>query len=145
MRSGTRNILNMLKKIAHYYVRKEYCRKAIAEQADLSAFKEKLSRPVIIGLFLIALSYTMGLPTVIAFSAFAASRNEPVVGIVGGALMYGISHLMFFVGVTMAGTKYVLAMNRWLARITLEKILGSEAKTYCALPHGESVRERLKN
>jgi predicted Na+-dependent transporter len=87
----------------------------------------------------------MGLPTVIAFSAFAASRNEPVVGIVGGALMYGISHLMFFVGVTMAGTKYVLAMNRWLARITLEKILGSEAKTYCALPYGESVRERLKN
>jgi len=145
MCSGISNILNMLKKIAHYYARKEYCRKAIAEQADLSAFQEKLSRPIIIGLFLIALSYTMGLPTVLAFSAFAASRNEPVIGIIGGALMYGISHLMFFVGVTMAGSKYVLAMNRWLARITLEKILGSEAQTYCALPQGEAAGERLKN
>ena len=135
----------MFKKIAHYYVRKEYCRKAIAEQADLSAFKEKLSRPIISGLFLIALSYTMGLPTVIAFSAFAASRNEPVIGIVGGALMYGISHLMFFVGVKMAGTKYVMAMNRWLTRIILEKILGSEIKTFCALPQEESISEQLKN
>ena len=138
-------ILKMFKKIAHYYVRKEYCRKAIAEQADLSAFKEKLNRPIISGLFLIALSYTMGLPTVIAFSAFAASRNEPVIGIVGGALMYGISHLMFFVGVTMAGTKYVIAMNRWLTRIILEKILGSEIKTFCAVPQKESINEPLKN
>ncbi|MEN6331654.1 MAG: hypothetical protein ABFD57_06680 [Smithella sp.] len=135
----------MFKKIAHYFVRKEYCRKAIDEQADLSTFKEKLSRPIYTGLFLIALSYTMGLPTVIAFSAVAASMNQPVIGVVGGALMYGISHLMFFIGVTMAGKKYVVAMNRWLTRIILEKILGSEVKTSRALPQEESISEQLKN
>lgn len=138
-------IVRMFKKIAHYYARKEYCRKAIDEHADLSAFKEKLSRPIYAGLFLIALSYTMGLPTVIAFSAIAASMNQPVIGVVGGALMYGISHLMFFIGVTMAGKKYVMAMNRWITRIILEKILGSEIKTFCTLPQEESINEQLNN
>jgi hypothetical protein len=126
--------LNILNRIAHYFARKSFCRTAIDEHADLGAFKEKLSRSIVIGLILIALSYAIGLPTVVAFGAIAASMNKPLLGVIGGALIYGISTLMFFVGIKMAGTKYFLALTRWLTRIILEKILGPEAKAQYPLP-----------
>lgn len=129
--------MSILKKLARYFARKNFCRTAIDEHADLSAFKDKLSCSIITGLILIALSYTIGLPTVVAFSAIAASMNEPLIGIIGGALIYGISTLMFFIGVKMAGMKYFVTLNRWLIRIILEKILGPEAKAhYSPLPEG---------
>ncbi len=136
--------MSILKKIAHYFARKSFCRKAIDEHADLSAFKEKLTRSMIIGLVLIALSYAIGLPTVLAFSLIAASMHKPLIGIIGGALIYGISTLLFFVGIKMAGMKYFVALNRWLARIILEKILGDEAKSSCILPPEGSENEKLK-
>lgn len=127
----------MLKKLARYFSRKNFCRTAIDEHADLSAFKDKLSWQIVTGLILMALSYTIGMPTVVAFSAIAASMNKPLIGIIGGALIYGISTLMFFVGVKMAGMKYFVALNRWLVRIILEKILGPEAKAqHAPLPEG---------
>jgi hypothetical protein len=120
--------LSILKKTAHYFARKSFCRKAIDERADLSAFKERLTPPIIFGIILTALSYAIGLPTVIAFSAIAASMNKPLIGIIGGLLIYGISTLMFIIGIKIAGTKYFLTLNRWLTRIILERILGEEAK-----------------
>lgn len=137
--------MNIFKKIALYFARKDFCRKALDEQADLSAFKEKLNRTIVTGLILMALSYTIGTPTVVAFIAIAASMNEPLIGVVGGALIYGISTLMFFIGLQMTGTKYVMVVNRWLVRVILEKILGSGANNSCALPQEGSGRQQLKN
>ncbi|PKN73700.1 MAG: hypothetical protein CVU52_07060 [Deltaproteobacteria bacterium HGW-Deltaproteobacteria-10] len=136
--------MSILKKIAHYFARKSFCRKAIDEHADLSAFREKLTRPMVVGLFLIALSYAIGLPTVIAFSVIATSMHQPLIGIIGGALIYGISTLLFIVGIKMAGMKFLVAINRWLVRIILEKILGDEAKTSCILPPEGSENEKPK-
>lgn len=137
--------MRILKKIARYFARKSFCRAAIEEHADLGAFKEKLTVPIIAGLTLVALSYTIGLPTVIAFSAFAASMNKPLIGIIGGALIYGISTVMFIIGIKMAGTKYFIAFNRWIARIILEKILGPEVKSLCLLPEDGSENEQPKS
>ena len=134
--------MGILKKTAEYFARKSYCRKAIEEHADLGVFKEGIKLPIVTGMILIAISYAIGLPTVLAFVAFAASMNEPLIGIIGGALIYGISTLIFFVGIKMAGTKYFVALNRWLIRTTLEKILGSEAKARCALPQGSGSEEK---
>ena len=136
--------MHILKKPAHYFARKRFCRTAIDEHADLSVFKEKLTMSIVIGIVLIALSYAIGLPTVVAFGTIAASMNKPLIGIIGGALIYGISTLMFFMGIKMAGTKYFVALNRWLARIILEKILGDEAKSAYPLPLGKSGSEQSK-
>jgi len=126
--------LSIFKKVARYFARKEFCKAAIYGHADLSAFKEKLSISIVTGLILTGISYLIGLPTVIAFGAIAASMNKPLVGIIGGALIYGISTLMFIIGIKMAGTKYFIALSRWLVRVILEKILGDEAKIIAFLP-----------
>lgn len=137
--------MTILKKPARYFARKSFCRKAIDEHADLSAFKEKLTMPIITGMILIAFSYVIGLPAVIAFAAIAASMNKPLIGIIGGALIYGVSTLMFIVGIKMAGTKYFIALSRWLVRIILEKILGDEAKGPLPLPPEISENKQPKS
>ncbi len=120
--------MRILKKIARHFARKSFCRTAIEEHADLDVFKEGLTTSTITGIALFALSYTIGLPTVVAFCAFATSMNEPLIGVIGGIVIYGVSTVMFIAGIKMAGTKYFIAFNRWLIRITLEKILGLEVK-----------------
>ncbi|PKN69222.1 MAG: hypothetical protein CVU54_10770 [Deltaproteobacteria bacterium HGW-Deltaproteobacteria-12] len=135
----------MLKNIAHYFARKSYCRKAIEEHADLSAFRERPTLPRVIGLILIAFSYVIGLPAVVALGVIAVKLDEPLIGIIGGPLIYGLSTLIFIIGIKLAGKQYLLALSRWLARIILEKILGDEVKAPCTFPPDGSGIEQPKN
>jgi ABC-type spermidine/putrescine transport system permease subunit II len=121
--------LSIVKKIALYFARKEFCRKAINERADLNVFKEKKSFSVKIGIVLVFFSYIIGLPAVVAMGALAAALKNPLVFLIGGPLIYGISTFIFILGGYLAGTKYIKAFFRWSTRIILEKILGDEAKT----------------
>jgi len=120
--------LNIIKKTALYVARKNYCRTAIEERADLSAIREKPTLSMMVGLGLIAFSYLIGMPTVIALGVLAASMGKPLMGIIGGALIYTISTIMFIIGIKMAGKKYFHVFCRWMVRIVLEKILGKDVR-----------------
>ena len=121
--------MSIIKKIALYFARKEFCINAIREHADLSIFKEKLTKTVIIGLILIVVSYLIGLPTAVIIGGFAVAKFNALVATVITTLTYGISWLLFMLGAYLAGPKYGKAFSRWLVRIILEKMLGNEAKT----------------
>ena len=107
-------------------------RQAIEERADLSAMREKPTAKMMIGLGLVAFSYVIGLPAVIAMGIIAVWLREPLVGIVGGPLIYAISTIIFIVGIKMAGKKYFHVFSRWLVRVALEKILGEDIRAVCA-------------
>jgi len=123
--------LNIIKKTALYLARKKYCKTAIEDRADLSAIREKPTLSMVVGLILIALSYTIGMPTVLALGVLAVSMGKPLLGVVGGAAIYAISTIMFFIGIKMAGKKYFHLFSRWLVRVVLEKILGEDIRTIC--------------
>ncbi len=76
--------MNIIKKTALYVARKKYCKTAIEDRADLSAIREKPTLSMIVGLVLIAFSYVIGMPTVIALGVLAASMGKPMMGIIGG-------------------------------------------------------------
>jgi len=118
--------LNIIKKTALYLARTKYCKTAIEDRADLAASREKPTVPMIIGLILIGFSYTIGMPTVVALGVFAASVGKPLLGIVGGAVIYAISTIIFIIGIKMAGKKYFHLFSRWVIRVVLEKILGDD-------------------
>ncbi len=120
--------MNIIKRAALSLARRNYCKTAIEDRADLAAIREKPTVSMIVGMVLIALSYTMGLPTVIAFGVWAAAIRKPVLGVVGGAVIYGISTIMFIIGIRMAGKKYFHVFCRWGVRVVLEKILGNDVK-----------------
>jgi hypothetical protein len=120
--------LNIIKKTALYFARKQYCKAAILEHADLSAIKEKPTPSMVIGLILIAVSYAIGLPAVVALGILAVWVKKPLVLIIGGPVIYTISTILFILGIKMAGKKYFRVFCRWMVRVVLEKILGEEVR-----------------
>lgn len=95
---------------------------AVSEQADLSAFKEKPSLLITIGLLTIGLSYLIGWPAVAGLGIVAIKLNQPLIAIIGGPLTYGLSHLVFILGMYLAGAEYTVIFLRWLSRIGVEKL-----------------------
>ena len=102
----------------------EYVRSAIEDKADLSAFKEKPSIRVILGVSAICFSYIIGWPAISALGALAIYLNRPLLIAIGGPLVYGFSHLVFLLGMYLAGYNYTKIFLRWASRIAVEKWMG---------------------
>ncbi len=101
----------------------DYVRLAIAEQADLSAFKEKPAPVVLAGVFTIGLSFVLGWPAIAALGALSIETHNPWLVAVGGPLTYILSHLVFLFGMYLSGAVYSLIFLRWLTRVSMEKLL----------------------
>jgi hypothetical protein len=113
----------MLNKIVHRIADTAYVRRAIAERADLSAFRKKPTARILSGLILIGFSYVIGWPAVAALGVLALYLEEPLVALVGGPLIYGISHLVFIAGMVLAGAEYSAIFLRWATRVVMEKLI----------------------
>ena len=109
--------------IIHRLAQTAFVRTAIAEQADLSAFREKPTPMVLAGVFAIAFSFVLGWPAIAALGLLSIKLQTPWIVVVGGPLTYGISHLVFLLGMYLSGAVYSLIFCRWLARVTMERAL----------------------
>jgi hypothetical protein len=109
--------MNIIKRISET----EYVRSAIEDKADLSAFKEKPSIRVILGVSAICFSYIIGWPAIGALGALAIYLNRPWLIAIGGPLLYGMSHLVFLLGMYLAGYNYTKIFLRWATRVAVEK------------------------
>jgi len=98
----------------------DFVRDAIAERADLSAFREKPTPLVLAGVGAIALSFLLGWPAVAALGILSFRWQTPWIVVIGGPLVYGLSHLVFLLGMWLSGAKYSLIFCRWLTRVTME-------------------------
>ena len=99
-----------------------FVRNVIEEQADLSAFKEKPGFKVIIGVSAILFSYVLGWPMVVLFGAMAVYFNQPLLA-AGGPVAYGLSHLVFLLGMYLAGARYSWIFLRWLTRVGMLRLM----------------------
>ncbi|HOX14614.1 MAG TPA: hypothetical protein P5347_06010 [Smithellaceae bacterium] len=120
--------MNIIKKTALYLARKKYCKTAIEDRADLTAIREKPTPSMIVGLILIAFSYVIGLPAVVALGVIAVWMKDKRIVLIGGPLIYAISTILFIIGIKMAGKKYFQVFSRWVVRVVLEKILGNDIR-----------------
>jgi len=127
--------LGIVRKAALYFARKEFCRNAINEHADLSVIRKKHALPVTIGLVLIVFSYVSVIPAFFIVGLIAAKLKKPMIGIIGIPLAYGFSWLIFMLGMYLTGSDYAKALGKCLARVILEKILGDEAKKVASNPN----------
>jgi len=99
-----------------------YVRSAIEEQADLQAFKQKPTPRMIWGLVTIGISYVIGWPMIGVLGLLAFYLNKPLLVVIGGPVIYGISHLVFILGAWLAGADHAKAFLRWATRITVLKL-----------------------
>jgi hypothetical protein len=61
------------------------------------------------GLSLILLSYIIGWPAIGALGVISLSMGKPLLLVIGGPLLYGLSHLVFLIGAYYAGKDYAAA------------------------------------
>ena len=113
----------LIKKIILYFAATAFVQTAIAERADLSAFREKPTPVVLAGVFAIGFSFILGWPAIFALGVLSLKLQTPWIVVVGGPLTYGLSHLVFLLGMYLSGAVYSLVFCRWLARITMERCL----------------------
>ena len=73
------------------------------------------------GFIAIGLSYTIGWPLVGVLGLLAAYMDKPMIFIIGGTVVYGLSHLTFIFGTWLAGADHARACFRWAARWLLLK------------------------
>ncbi len=102
-----------------------FVRKAIADKADLSPFRERPSPRAIAGISAIGISYIIGWPAVAFLGILSIHFKKPMIAIVGGPLTYGLSHLVFILGMYLAGADYTRIFLRWGTRKVMEKMMGN--------------------
>lgn len=100
-----------------------FVHKAIEEDADLSAFHDRPSRRVVLGISAILLSYVICWPVIALLSATAIIYGQPSIIVIGGPLDYALSHLVFLFGMYLAGARYSLIFLRWLAKAVMLRML----------------------
>jgi hypothetical protein len=117
-------------RIASRLARTRFAQRAIAEQADLSPFRERPSLRLVLGVGLIGLAMLGGWPVVALTGIVALYTGEPLVFVIGGPAAYGISWVIWAVGMVLAGAeniKYGGIFLRWAVRRFVEKHGGGEA------------------
>jgi hypothetical protein len=110
-------------KIILYFASTPFVQRVIAERADLAAFREKPTLPVIAGVAAIIFSFLLGWPAIALLGIFSVWLHEPWFVVIGGPLLYGLSHLVFLLGMYLSGAVYSLIFCRWLTRVTMERCL----------------------
>jgi hypothetical protein len=100
-----------------------YVQRAIEDQADLSAFKERPTLRVVAGVGAIMFSYVIGWPLITVLGAVSIHLNQPLIVAVGGPAAYGLSHLVFLLGMYLAGAEYSMIFLRWATRMAVVKLL----------------------
>jgi hypothetical protein len=99
-----------------------YVRAAIEEEADLSAFKERPTPPIIAGVALIVFSYLVAWPLISVLAAISLYLKQPLIVAIGGPVAYGLSHLIFILGMVLSGAKYTAIFLRWATRMAVIKL-----------------------
>src|SRR4030067_3854069 len=95
--------LNIIRKTAQRIAKTEFASKAINENADLNAFKEKPSARLCLGMFLMGISYIIGWPAIGLFAGLSLYWHQPLIIVIGGPLLFGLAHLVFLAGMYLAG------------------------------------------
>ncbi len=93
-----------------------FVRKAVQDEADLSELKQRPTARTWAGIFFMGFSYIVGWPAISLLGYLAYRMEDPWLIAVGGPVLYGFSHLMFLLGMVLAGTQYTMPFLRWGAR-----------------------------
>ena len=111
----------LLKSTARRLAQTKFGQKALSKPDGLSILKQKPTPRVYGGLALMALSWLIGLPAVAFLGYLAAKMSKPMIIAVGGPVVFVLVHIMFGVGVYLAGQNYAKEALLWATKRFLEK------------------------
>jgi len=107
-----------------------YVRRAVEKEVSLDALKTSPSPRFFFGAGLVLFSYVLGWPMVGLFSFLSAYFQAPIL-LVFGPAFYGFSHLVWMLGMYLAGRdclKYADIVLSWSLRKAIERVLFTERR-----------------
>jgi hypothetical protein len=111
-----------------FFLKRKIVQHILKEDVDLECLKKRPTTQVKIGITLVLTSYVVGWPIVALLGFIAFSLDEVLIVIIGGPLVYGLSHLVFLLGMYLAGREYATVLLKWSMKATIEKIFGIHGK-----------------
>ena len=113
--------MSLLRSIARKLAQTKFGQKSLTRPDGLSILKQQPGMRVYIGLGLMVISYLIGLPALAFLSYLSVKLSNPMIIAVGGPVVILIVHIMFGVGVYLAGQNYALKLLQWATKRFLQK------------------------
>lgn len=111
--------------LLRYFARKleqtKFGQKSLTKPDGLSILKRQPGTRVYVGIVLLAVCFLIGLPALAFLSYLSIRLNKPMIFLVGGPFIFLLAHIMFGVGVYLAGQNYAAEMLHWATKRFLQK------------------------
>ena len=111
----------LLRSFAHKLAQTRFGQKSLAQPAGLSILRQQPGKRVYVGLVLMAMSFLTGLPGLAFLSYLSVKLSKPMIIAVGGPVVIILVHIMFGVGVCLAGQNYAVKLLHWATKRFLQK------------------------
>ena len=101
----------------------KFGQKALASPEKAIIFRSKPGPRVYIGLILIVMSYFTGIPTIAFLSFLSLKLGEPLIVAIGTPVVLILVHIVFGLGIYLAGKNYAKDILLWATKRLLEKYM----------------------
>jgi hypothetical protein len=113
--------VSLLRSFARRLAQTRFGQKSLAKPDGLSILKQQPGTRVYVGLVLMAFSCLISLPALAFLSYLAVKLSKPMTIAVGGPVVILLVHIMFGVGVYLAGQNYAAKVIQWATKRFLQK------------------------
>lgn len=113
--------MSLLRSFARRLAQTGFGQKSLTQPDGLSVFKQKPGTRVYVGLVLMGLSFLISLPALAFLSYLSVKLSRPMTIAVGGPVVILLVHIMFGLGVYLAGQNYAVTVLQWATKQFLQK------------------------
>lgn len=114
--------MRLSKFLSNQLLKIEFIKNAVAEKVGLRIFKEKPTPRMVSGLVCIVVSYIICWPVISVLGAISLYLKMPLLGIIGGVVIWNISNLLFIFGIYLTGARHSKIFLKWITRLVAEKL-----------------------
>jgi len=111
----------LLKSFACRLAQTKFGQKSLTKPDGLHILRQKPCARVYAGLVLLAMSCLISLPTLALLGYLSVNMSKPIIIAVGGPVVFILVHIMFGLGVYLAGQNYAVEFLHWATKRFLEK------------------------
>ena len=113
--------MSLFRFFARKLAQTNFGQKSLSNPDGLSVLKQQPGKRVYAGLFLMAMSFFLGLPALAFLSYLSVKLSKPMTIAVGGPAVIVFAHVVFGVGVYLAGQNYASKMLQLATKRFLQK------------------------
>ncbi len=115
--------VSLLRFFARRIARTKFGQKSLSNPDGLSILKQRPGKRVYVGVVLMAISFLLGFPALAFLSYLSVKLSKPMTIAIGGPAVIILAHIVFGVGVYLAGQNYASKVLQRATKRFLKKYL----------------------